>query len=112
RGSLQRIARWVSENGIDADGSYRAARDLLLSQSPRLVGPAEAALVRDGESTQVGAARLALELDGGCLAIQGPPGAGKTTTAAKIAVTLIGAGKRVGVTANSHKVISNLLREI
>jgi uncharacterized protein len=111
RESLLRLGRWVSAHGIDGDGPYRAARDLLLSLPPRVPGGAEA-LVRHGETTQEAATRLALQLDGACLAIQGPPGSGKTTTAAKIALTLIAAGRRVGVTANSHKVISNLLREI
>jgi uncharacterized protein len=43
------------------------------------------------------------------LAIQGPPGAGKTYTAARMIVSLLAAGKRVGVTATGHKVIGNLL---
>ncbi|WP_245508983.1 MULTISPECIES: ATP-binding protein [unclassified Mesorhizobium] len=43
------------------------------------------------------------------LAIQGPPGAGKTHTGAYAILALVRAGLRVGVTANSHKVIRNLL---
>ncbi|MGH7448668.1 MAG: AAA domain-containing protein, partial [Longimicrobiales bacterium] len=46
------------------------------------------------------------------LPIQGPPGAGKTYTAARIILHLLHAGKRVGITAPSHKVISNLLEEV
>ena len=46
------------------------------------------------------------------LPIQGPPGSGKTYTAAKQVSDLVGAGRRVGVTANSHAVILNLLNEI
>ncbi len=33
---LFRLGSWVSINGIDAQGSYRAARDLLLRRAPRL----------------------------------------------------------------------------
>ena len=38
-------------------------------------------------------------------AIQGPPGAGKTFTGARMICELVKAGKKIGVTALSHKVI-------
>ena len=44
--------------------------------------------------------------------IQGPPGTGKTYTAARMICALVKAGKTVGITANSHKVIRNLLDEV
>ena len=44
--------------------------------------------------------------------IQGPPGSGKTYTGARMVVELVKQGRRVGITAVSHKVISNLLQEI
>ncbi len=46
------------------------------------------------------------------LAIQGPPGSGKTFTGARMILELVAAGKRVGITAKSHKVIGNLLEEV
>lgn len=46
------------------------------------------------------------------LSIQGPPGSGKTFTGARMIETLLANGKKVGVMANSHKVIRNLLQEI
>ena len=52
---------------------------------------------------------LALALDSTTLCIQGPPGTGKTFTAAAVIAELMRKGKKVGVTANSHKVILNLL---
>ena len=55
------------------------------------------------------AVRLATDLDRTTLAIQGPPGAGKTYVGAQMIRALVGAGKKVGVTAVSHKVIRNLL---
>jgi hypothetical protein len=55
------------------------------------------------------ALRLALALDGGVLPIQGPPGSGKTYTGARMITAMANAGLRVGVTANSHKVVRNLL---
>ncbi len=46
------------------------------------------------------------------LPVQGPPGSGKTYTGARMILALLQAGKKVGVTATSHKVITNLLEEV
>jgi uncharacterized protein len=54
----------------------------------------------------------ALALDDSLLFVQGPPGAGKTYTSAHVILALISAGKRVGVSSNSHKAINNLLGKI
>jgi uncharacterized protein len=54
----------------------------------------------------------ARSLDGSYLFVQGPPGSGKTWQGAKAAVALMRAGRRIGVTALSHKAISKLLEEI
>jgi predicted RecB family nuclease len=105
------LAAWVAENGIDADGPYRAIRDLLVRRPPRIGGQARASLRSPGETDLEAARRLALDLDETVLAIQGPPGSGKTYSGARMIVSLIRAGRRVGVTATSHKVISNLLAE-
>jgi predicted RecB family nuclease len=51
-------------------------------------------------------------LDHSYLFIQGPPGSGKTWTGARLIVSLLASGKRVGVAANSHKAINNLLEEV
>ena len=54
----------------------------------------------------------ALSLDGSYLFVQGPPGSGKSWQGAKVAVALMKAGRRVGVTSLSHKAIGNLLSAI
>ncbi len=110
REALRRLARSVLTNGIDGEGPYRAVRDLLLRRGPRLLvlGSGQP-LQRDGEEATDAAVRLALALDGGCLAIQGPPGSGKTYSAARMVVALVAEGKRVGITASSHAVVGNLL---
>jgi uncharacterized protein len=51
-------------------------------------------------------------MTGGCLAIQGPPGSGKSTTGADMIVDMVAAGRRVGVTSNGHKVIGGLLDKV
>src|SRR5712692_8329350 len=83
RDAIQRVAESVAANGIEGEGPYRAIRDLLLLAPPRA--------------------------DDSYLAIQGPPGTGKTTLGAEMIVDRLLAGRRVGITAISHKVIGNLL---
>lgn len=82
--------------------------DLLFRRSPRLIDGAFGQPASD-ESIVDCAVRLALSLDRTTLAIQGPPGAGKTYVGAQMIRALARAGKRVGVTAVSHRVIRNLL---
>src|SRR5258707_2170661 len=55
---------------------------------------------------------MALAFDESTLPIQGPPGSGKTYTGTQMVLALVGAGRKVGVTANSHKVIGHLLDKI
>jgi predicted RecB family nuclease len=109
RARLFEIGEWVAEQGIDGDGRYRAARDLLLRRPPR-AGQLPGVDLRDAAETQLDAARrLAKALDHSTLPIQGPPGSGKTSTGARMILSLLQAGKRVGITAQSHKVIGNLI---
>jgi uncharacterized protein len=109
-GVLLELGQWIAENGIDADGDFRAARDLILRRPPRLVPKSKGPRALPGENELATACRLALELDQGVLAIQGPPGTGKTFTGSRMIVALVKAGFRVGVTAVSHEVIRNLLK--
>ncbi len=108
--SLQRLARWVLEHGIDGPGEYRAGRDLLMRRAPR-AGRRDGQALRGDDAAQDAARRLVLALDESYLAIQGPPGSGKSTVGARMIVDLVAAGKRVGVAANSHKVIGELLEK-
>jgi|SRR5579859_400724 len=110
--SLFRLATCVQANGINAAGPYRAARDLLLRQPPRIIGNVSASLVLEDETVLEAAKRIAVSMDSSALAVQGPPGAGKTYTGARIICELVQEGKKVGITALSHKVIRNLLEEV
>ncbi len=109
---LIEIGDWVADNGIEGDGPHLAARDLLLGRSPRAGQAAGEPLRREGEPDLDAARRLVVELDRTTLAIQGPPGAGKTYSGARMICTLIGRGQRVGITGTSHKVIGNLLTAV
>jgi uncharacterized protein len=65
-----------------------------------------------GEDALTAGRRIVGSVPPGMLAIQGPPGSGKTYTAAGMILTLVRRGRRVGVSANSHKVIGHLLDEL
>jgi len=106
--SLLRLGTYVAEHGIEGVREYQAARDLLLRLPPRL---GFAPLHIENESTLENALRITPALSGGVLPIQGPPGTGKSFTAAHMICRLLKDGKRVGVTANSHKVIRNLINK-
>jgi predicted RecB family nuclease len=109
--SLLRIGGWVSENAIDSPGANRAVRDLLLRNKPTLIeGETIAALL--GEDTITTASRISEALKETVLAIQGPPGAGKTFTGARMICRLVRTGRLVGVTAHSHKAIGKLLADL
>lgn len=107
--ALVRIGEYVAQHGMGGDGPCQAARDLLLRVAPRIGNK----LVRSpGETTLDAAVRVAVDLNGGIFPIQGPPGAGKTFTGAHMICALVKQGKKVGITANSHKVIRNLLEGV
>lgn len=107
RAALLDLGAAVADSGLTAAGPGQAARDLLQRRAPRLV--AGEPVVVPGEAAGDAVRRLALALDGGVLAVQGPPGAGKTHTGARAVLDLVRAGRRVGITANSHTVVGNLL---
>ena len=91
----------------------QAVLDILLRRAPRLKGRASGLPVRNpGEPLTDAVIRAVLDLDKSYLFIQGPPGTGKTYTAAQAIVALLRAGKRVGVSSNSHKAINKLLAEV
>lgn len=105
--ALIRLAESVHVNGMHHDVEYRSARQLLLRQPPRL---REGSFEKGEDETAVDfAVRVASELESTVLPIQGPPGAGKTFTGARIISDLVRRGLRVGVTAVSHNVIRKLL---
>jgi len=112
--AVNAVARAVLADGIDAPlGDYRAARDLLLRRPPRVLGTASGEqLAADGESGRDATRRLVPLLDRTYLAVQGPPGSGKTTVAAAAIVDRVEAGDRIGITAHSHAVIGNLLEAV
>jgi predicted RecB family nuclease len=108
--SLARVASLVAGEGAVRAESFvphRAARSLLLAEPPRLASGDFRQ--REREETLEFLRRSVLALDESVLAVQGPPGSGKTYCGAEMVLALVAEGRRVGVTANSHKVIRNFL---
>jgi uncharacterized protein len=110
RESILRLATYVATNGIVEDGPYAAAGALLLRQKPRLAGSAPLRL--EGETTLDAAKRIAPLLAPGILPIQGPPGTGKTHAGGHMICTLVSQGRKVGIVANSHAVVRNLIDKV
>jgi predicted RecB family nuclease len=113
REAVVRLARRVVDHADGEPAADRAILDLIRGRVPRVFDHIHGApLARPGESGSDAAVRLAPRLLGGCLAVQGPPGSGKTWTGAAIVVDAVRRGKRVGITAQSHKAIGNLLEGV
>lgn len=106
--SLMELANAIDEYGLGHALPYHAAKDLLMKRNPQLIDGQQGAYINNGEEAVDAAIRVALNLDRSVLAIQGPPGTGKTYTGSRIIIELVKAGKKVGITAVSHKVIRNL----
>ncbi|MDR7383387.1 TM0106 family RecB-like putative nuclease [Promicromonospora iranensis] len=120
------LTSWDADRALP-DG---AAIDLLRRRPPRLVDPSTGsgehpppgesggglpALGNEGNGglDLEAAVHAAVErLDHSYLAVQGPPGTGKTHVGSHVVAKLVGAGWRVGVVAQSHAAVENMLRAI
>lgn len=110
--SLMDIASAIDEYGLGHNWPNHAAKDLLMKRKPKLLDGSEGAEILTGEDSTKAAIRIASNLERSVLAIQGPPGSGKTYTGARMIIELVKAGKKIGVTAISHKVIRNFFDEV
>ena len=118
--SSSRTLPSVLDAAASLTGVESASADLLFRRAPRL---------KKGASNAKNAENLPLEvdfsgsdlptvdavhaavraLDHSYVAVQGPPGAGKTFLASHVIARLVAEGAKVGVVAQSHAVIENLM---
>lgn len=84
------------------------AMDLLMRNVPRLQTLSGLPLPKQGDALTA-ITEVVLNLDHSLLAIQGPPGSGKTFVGSRVIKELVDRGMKVGVVANSHSAIENLL---
>ncbi|MEY4423140.1 MAG: hypothetical protein RLZZ258_243 [Actinomycetota bacterium] len=104
--ALQLAAAWVSPLN-EAPAGF-AALDLLMRRPPNLLGgkPLSPATASEYLPAVIDAID---RLDNSVLAIQGPPGSGKTYIGSHAIAHLVAKGKSVAVVANSHSAVDNLL---
>jgi predicted RecB family nuclease len=107
----------VIENAIFAigetvanGGSNVLAQRLLRADPPNT--PSDSFITGARADATAFSIRTALDLENSVLAVQGPPGAGKTFTGAQMICALVASGRRVGVMATGHSVIRNLLCKV
>ena len=97
------LPTWVQRDAVlrfaKNQARYPALIEILERRPPR------ARLVQQLEEAE-------LSLDGSYLFVQGPPGSGKTWNGARMAIALMKAGQRVGITALSHKAIHKFLEDL
>lgn len=110
----------VLDAAASLTGVESASADLLFRRAPRLTKSASNAknaenLPREvdfpgSDLPTVDAVHAAVRaLDHSYVAVQGPPGAGKTFLASHVIARLVAEGAKVGVVAQSHAVIENLM---
>lgn len=104
--ALRRLGTALADGSVD----FAAAQSLLRREFPRVRGYTQGAPLPQDDPDA--ARELVSQLDDSYLVVQGPPGSGKTWLGARLIVTLIAQGRRVGVAAMSHKSIHNLLHEV
>jgi predicted RecB family nuclease len=108
--ALARFAAALLDEGKPC--RYRAALDVLTAAGPRLREIPRGARIQPAAVSESSVRALTDALDESYLFVQGPPGSGKTYLGARLIVDLLARGKKVGITANSHKAIHNLLDEV
>lgn len=118
--SSSRALPSVLDAAASLTGVKSASADLLFRRAPRLKRSASNAknaenLPREVDFSgsnlpTVDAVHAAVRaLDHSYVAVQGPPGAGKTFLASHVIARLVAEGAKVGVVAQSHAVIENLM---
>ncbi len=109
------LLRYIQQEvATPPNNPYQAISDYLCRLPPRLKGGQS--LKNYTTSLEISSLETAIKatcsLDNSYLFIQGPPGTGKTYTGSHIILELLKQNKRVGVCANSHKAVINLLKAV
>ena len=118
--SSSRALPSVLDAAASLTGVESASADLLFRRAPRLKKSVSNAKNAENLPREVDFSASALPtvdavhaavraLDHSYVAVQGPPGAGKTFLASHVIARLVAEGAKVGVVAQSHAVIENLM---
>lgn len=102
-----------ADSYIAEKAAYPAIKAFLLKDVPSITGHSACTpVIKAKENITAQAINAAAKLQNSYLFVQGPPGAGKTYTGSHMIVFLLSQGKKIGVTALSHKAIINLLQSV
>jgi uncharacterized protein len=112
--AIERAVEGWAATLLDEGEQRSAATDLVARRAPRFTsGEVRRVLGLDGRLDARASLLASLEaLDGSFLALQGPPGSGKTTVGAQVIAELVAGGWRVGVVAQSHAVVEHFLDRV
>lgn len=108
RRALGRLAGAYLDETIET--RFPASYSMLLARAPRFVAPRSTVQPRQVDACSV--SEIIGSLNRSHLVVQGPPGSGKSTIGAQVIVDLVQRGKRIGILANGHKAIHNLLSKV
>ena len=89
-----------------------AIEDFVLKRKPRILGRSSGNIITGAKNFIEEMVDVVSNMNNTTLCIQGPPGSGKTYTAAHVIVELIRSGRTVGITSNGHKAIAHLIDEV
>ena len=104
--------RKFAESAAKGEKKYKATYEILKKNYPKIKNIKEGeTIIKEGDFLKE-SFKTVESMQNSYLYFQGPPGVGKTHTAAYIIIELIKKSKKIGITANSHKVIFNLLNKI
>lgn len=110
---IQQALFRFADTVINDSHRYAALESVLTRDVPVIKGKSpDAPMIAGGKATVEACAAVVMAMQNSYLFIQGPPGAGKTYTGSHVIVELLKAGKRVGITSNSHRPINHLLGKV
>ena len=106
----QALNKFLEDYILNDGENYKSIMDMLERKEPDIKNiKSGSILIEEDKDLITQSIEIVKNLNNSYLTIQGPPGTGKTYTSAKIIIELMKAGKKVGVTSNSHEAIKTLL---
>ena len=106
----QALNKFLEDYILNNGENYKSIMDMLERKEPDIKNiKSGSILIEENKDLITQSIEIVKNLNNSYLTIQGPPGTGKTYTSAKIIIELMKAGKKVGVTSNSHEAIKTLL---
>lgn len=107
--TISRAILHLAQRYLDHGELPQPLAHFLERRAPAMTGHRKGSLVLAAETATDAVPRLCAAMQETALVIQGPPGSGKTMSAARAILELLDRGATIGVASNNHKAILNLL---